>query len=311
MSRIKFLSLDKIMKKLRPWQVVEIIGARISGKSAYKIGKKYGVSARWVRHLASSFIETGDVPKIKAPGRAPKPITNPEMKLVAGAYDKFHLGAVRLEKLINMDMDVKMSHNRIHDILLKLKAAKKHRAKSERRKWVRFERYKSNSLWHTDWTKIGDKWLIAFIDDASRFVTGWGVFSNANTENSVLVLERAIASYGTPLAILTGHDVQFTSVQMKTAKKSEPNRFQKFLAERKIKHILGRVNHPQTNGKIERLFGTVKQKRKEFPTLEALFHWYNNVRPHMSLKDGLETPAEAFVRKMRTKKKIAVEMVVR
>jgi len=30
-----------------------------------------------------------------------------------------------------------------------------------------------------------------------------------------------------------------------------------------------------------------------------------------SVKDGLETPSEAFVRKMRSKKKISVEMVVR
>ncbi|MFH1095358.1 MAG: integrase core domain-containing protein, partial [Candidatus Micrarchaeota archaeon] len=68
---------------------------------------------------------------------------------------------------------------------------------------------------------------------------------------------------------------------------------------------------PQTNGKVERLFGTIKQKRKEFPSLEAQFHWYNQVRPHMSLKDELETPAEAYVRKMRSQKKIAVEVVVR
>lgn len=299
------------MQKLEPWQVVEVIRARLSGRGVYSVAKRYGVSPRWVRHLVRYFNETGQMPELRAPGRLPKPITSLEVQIVSGAYDKYRLGAVRLEKLIEMDMHVRIPHNRIHEILLKLKAAKRQRAKSERRKWVRFERYKSNSLWHADWTKIGGDWLIVFIDDASRFVTGWGLFKNANAANSILVLERAITSHGVPLALLTGHDVQFCTSTSKYEDKPPLNTFQQFLKEKGIKHILGRVNHPQTNGKVERLFGTVKQKRKEFPNLETLFHWYNHVRPHMSLKNGLETPAEAFVRKMRKKKKIAIEMVVR
>jgi len=90
-----------------------------------------------------------------------------------------------------------------------------------------------------------------------------------------------------------------------------PSEFQQFLKRHRIQHILGRINHPQTNGKLERVFGTVKSKIKEFPGLDELIHWYNNVRPHMSLKDGLETPAQAFVRKMKSKKKVSVEMVIR
>ena len=112
--------------------------------------------------------------------------------------------------------------------------------------------------------------------------------------------------------MLTGRDTQFYAVQKRfSSVKPKPTEFEKFLCVHEIKHILARVNHPQTNGKCERLFGTVKQKLHEFGSLEELFEWYNNVRPHMSLKDGLETPAQAFVRKMRDKKKISVQMVVR
>ena len=31
------------------------------------------------------------------------------------------------------------------------------------------------------------------------------------------------------------------------------SKYQQYLTDRKINHILGRVHHPQTNGKIERL----------------------------------------------------------
>lgn len=40
--------------------------------------------------------------------------------------------------------------------------------KQMKRKWVRYERKYSNSLWHTDWTLIDGKgWMTAYLDDAS------------------------------------------------------------------------------------------------------------------------------------------------
>lgn len=298
------------MSKLKPWQILQILDSALAGyRGAYRIGKQHNVSPRWVRHLVREYRKTGQVPQARPCGRKARPITAKEIRAVSDAYDQYHVGAVRLRDLM-AKMEVDISKRRIHQILRQLKKAKRSYKKSHRRKWVRFERYKSNSLWHTDWTQIGRLYLIAYIDDASRFVTGWGLFQHATAANSVLVLERAIAAYGAPKAMLTGHDVQFWSIQEKNKAKG-PNDFQKFLKANRIKHILGRVNHPQTNGKVERLFGTIKGKRHEFPSLEAQFHWYNQVRPHMSLKEGLETPAEAYVRKMRVKKKMSVEMVVR
>lgn len=309
MSRNKVLSVTRIMKTLEPWQVTEIIHRRNWGWSAYKLGKKYGVSARHIRRTLSRF-RAGPPAQIGPCGRRPKPITAKEIRAVSEAYDRYHVGAVRLRDIM-AKMEVDISKRRIHQILRTLKLAKRSYKKSKRRSWVRFERYNSNSLWHTDWTQIGRMHLIAYIDDASRFVTGWGLFQHATTANSLLVLERAIAAYGAPKAMLTGHDIQFCTSQKRGHKPPAPSEFQDYLKAHGIKHILGRVNHPQTNGKVERLFGTIKGKRKEFPSLEAQFHWYNQVRPHMSLKEGLETPAEAYVRKMRVKKKMSVEMVVR
>ncbi len=298
------------MKKLKPWGIIEIISDRLAGKSAYRIGKRHGISARWVRHLAASFVETGKVPQIMPCGRKKKPISEDEIEKVRDAYEIYHSCAVRLEDCLDEFMDIHMPHNRIHQIMRSLKLAKRHRKKSQRRKWVRFERYKSNSLWHIDWSLLGRKWFIVIEDDASRFIVGYGLFDIANMDNSIAVMERAIAAYGAPKALLSGHDSQFIGVVQKNVKK-EPSQFQQFLIKHKIKHILGRINHPQTNGKLERAFGTIKSKIKEFSSLDELIHWYNGIRPHMSLKDGLETPAQAYVRKMKSKKKIAVQMVVR
>jgi len=70
------------------------------------------------------------------------------------------------------------------------------------------------------------------------------------------------------------------------------------LENNKIKHILCRYKHPQTNGKVEKWFDLYRVHRKRFPTFEEFIEWYNN-RPHGSLNlRRAETPEMAFWRKM-------------
>ena len=136
------------------------------------------------------------------------------------------------------------------------------------------------SLWHTDWYQVKDdrwkgKWLlIAYLDDASRFVVGYGVFDESTTYNVLSVLDDCIARYGKPLEILTDHGSQFyaNSGEIKAAGIST---FQHYLVARKISHILGRVHHPQTNGKIERFYETFQSKMMYFESIEEFITWYN------------------------------------
>jgi len=68
------------------------------------------------------------------------------------------------------------------------------------------------------------------------------------------------------------------------------SKFQQYLIGRKINHILGRVHHPQTNGKIERFYETFQSKIQNFNSMEEFVIWYNTKRPHMSLNwEELET----------------------
>ena len=46
-------------------------------------------------------------------------------------------------------------------------------------------------------------------DDASRFVTGYGVFESATGENALKVLDEAIARHGRSASIMTDHGSQF------------------------------------------------------------------------------------------------------
>jgi transposase InsO family protein len=51
--------------------------------------------------------------------------------------------------------------------------------------------------------------MIAYLDDASRFVVAYGLFEHATTANTITVLEEAIKRYGLPYAILTDRGSQF------------------------------------------------------------------------------------------------------
>ena len=78
------------------------------------------------------------------------------------------------------------------------------------------------------------------------------------------------------------------------------SKFVEYLEAKGIKQILCRIKHPQSNGKIEKWFDIYRLHRHAFKTKEEFLYWYNEVRPHRSLNFAeLETPQQAFVRKMK------------
>ncbi len=101
-------------------------------------------------------------------------------------------------------------------------------------------------------------------------------FASATTENTIKVLKEVFREYDIPDEILTDHRTQFVAAKNREKAK---HRFKDFLAENGVRHILARVNHPQTNGKIERFFGLIDQKLHLFDSVEEFVYrfvyWYN------------------------------------
>ncbi len=279
-------------RKIR-WIVREFKDGRLSN---WQIAKQQGIT---VQHALRVFAKFKDVkPFLKKPGRPPKPLDIEEVKLVKELYQAQPMGAVNLEKILSLNKH-SIPHNRIHKILKAEKLACTQPKKSHRRKWVRYERKHSNSLWHIDWTEHEGKCLCAIIDDASRLIVGYGLFDNATAENAVIVLEKAIHAYGVPKQLISDHGVQFTSIGKESCPEPQDNVFQQALKKHSIQHIKARVKHPQTNGKLERWWQTNKFLTKHFGNMEKAVRYYNEQRPHMSLENGsLRTPMQAFMEKV-------------
>src|SRR2546428_4881805 len=174
-----------IYMKLDPVKVEWILRQKEKGVRNRTIAGSMNVSVRRVQELWSAYSATGSVPELKRPGRRRVEPSDEEKGLIAKAYGEYRRGALMLERVIAVIYGAHIPHNRIHRVMKSMGLAKDEPRKQVRKKWIRYERRYSNSLWHTDWTLIEGKGrLIAYLDDASRFVVVHGLFPEATSERS-------------------------------------------------------------------------------------------------------------------------------
>ena len=306
LSRNKFLTTNEyvlsrdreVMKKLNNKRLRWIIREMRRGEqSAYRIAKQQNVTSRYVRMLHKRYLNLQgyliDKIRLQKCGRKPKPVTRQEVEIVKEVTNEFGFGAVMAEKIL-AERGIRIPHNRIHKILVQEGLAKNEYRKSRRRKWIRYQRRHSNSLWHTDWMEHRKIWYILYEDDASRLITGHGEFKTATADSSILTFEEAAKKWGTPKQVISDHGSQFCEDEEKIY------RFREYLKSKGVDHILARVKHPQTNGKLEKLNHTMQKLIDRFGNLDDAVKFYNEKRPHMSLENGhLRTPLEAFYDKKR------------
>jgi len=243
-------------------------------------------------------------------GRPRKPFDEKEAQVVGEAFTLYRFGARMLEVAVRKVFKIRISHNRIHMYLKAAGLAHEDPKKKKRRKWVRYEREHSLSAGHIDWHESGwsDLKVCAIIDDASRVILAGGEFKNINTKNSKSVVDQLVERYWwiCPMReLILDHGAEFGAHRVHEDGKWD-SEFKRHLERYGIKPILARVNHPQTNGKLERWFGEYQKHRLAFSSFEESKEWYNN-RPHGSLEfEHLETPELAFRRKMRQEMYFAI-----
>jgi putative transposase len=163
------------------------------------------------------------------------------------------------------------------------------------RKYVRYQWPISNYMWHCDWSEHEGKWYIAFIDDRSRKIMAAGCFANATEDNVIFLLYQAILTHGVcPVIVLSDKGTQFYNSKPNKKGELTPSRFEQELTMLGIEFWTSRRNHPQTNGKMEKWFDTLKKRIHRHPeeTLQGFVQWYNEKRIHHALAYG--TPERIY-----------------
>jgi transposase InsO family protein len=165
----------------------------------------------------------------------------------------------------------------------------------------RFERATPNQLWQTDLFTFVLKrqnrrvYLVAFMDDHSRFLVGYGLHASQSSALVLEVLRAALTSWGSPQEILTDNGSQYVTWRGKSA-------FSKELEKRGIRQVVAAPRRPQTLGKIERFWGSLWRECLESAVfvdmgdavrrIGLFIDHYNFQRPHQGI-DGL-VPADRF-----------------
>jgi putative transposase len=228
-------------------------------------------------------------------GKLKEPLNPSFYSNIVELRTKWGFGACRIEKHFNM-RGFNVSHNKINQVIQYEKLTRPKMGKQGKPSYVRYEADKVNDQWHIDWSvdPLSKKKLLAILDDKSRFIVFAGLFDEATAENSAKGLQEAIDKYGAPKELVSDNGTHFK----KAHSKKTPNKCMREVEEKYgIKHIFIRAYHPQSNGKIERWFGSYKNEFKYIndPNIYdclSYVDFYNNLRIHQSL--GYETPASVF-----------------
>ena len=132
--------------------------------------------------------------------------------------------------------------------------------------------------------------LLGILDHGSRILLHLQALHVKSSHSLIACITEIIRTYGKPKIIRTDNEAIFTS-----------RVFRRGLKLLGIRHQLTTPGCPWQNGRIERLFGTLKNKLDQWivagfkqlnADLSTFQYWYNHIRPHQNL-DG-RTPAEAW-----------------
>jgi putative transposase len=156
-----------------------------------------------------------------------------------------------------------------------------------------------HQMWQTDFTYfkiLGWGWyyLSTIMDDFSRYIIHWELCKTMKTQDVERTVDKALLiaglhSYQKP-KLLSDNGACYIASELKD-----------YLKEKGIKQVHGKINHPQTQGKIERYHRSMKNVVKldnyfcpeELEgALEQFVNYYNHKRYHESLNNV--TPADVY-----------------
>lgn len=257
-----------------------------------EIADSQNVSRMTVNNLWRIYQSNGVKSLLNKPvGRRPDEIPS-SIKQAILDKRKLGYGIRKIEGLLKSD-GVNVSHNKVHRILREENLVKPEPKKGRRRKYIRWERHHSNSLWQTDfcWQEKLQCWLVGYLDDHSRFIVGICYTKLATSEIAINLFCESYKRYGLPREVLSDRGTQFyANIGGKSA-------YTTYLEGLGVNHILASIKKPTTTGKLERFWLTHNQERWKFGSLKDFVKFYNFERPHMSL--NYQTPYEVFIRDLK------------
>lgn len=287
--------MKTLSKKKRKWIICQFR----AGRSATSIARIQHISRRYVYKLAAKHKKDGEEAYIaKKAGRPKQPLNATFVRKVVEIRKRDDYGKEKIHFVLGRE-GFFVSQRQIQRILDEKGLTDPCPKRRGQRTYVRFQWPISNYMWHCDWSEYKGYWYCVFIDDRSRKIMAAGKFKNANTQNALFVLYQAILSSEVcPVVVLSDKGSQFYANKYDKTGKKGMCEFEKELEQLGIDFWTARRRHPQTNGKMEKWFDTMKKRFKRHPdeSLQEFVKWYNEGRIHHAL--SYDTPEKVYWEKL-------------
>jgi transposase InsO family protein len=259
----------------------------------------------WLRRYEKARTLAAVQEQSRRPRRSPGRTTAGIERQVVELRQRTGWGAKKLRVLLREQAAVQLPVRTIHRILARHELIGKAEPGAAP---GRFERSEPNQLWQMDskakyTVEDGECHALAILDDHSRYLLGLHALTALVIEQAYPCLVETFRGYGLPQAMLMDHG----SLWWSGTNGWGLTWLSIGLIEQGITLLYGRVAHPQTQGKVERVNGTVGSELRHHGVPRCVREWpaalaelrerYNHERPHEAL--GMQRPAQRYRRSTR------------
>ncbi len=286
----------RIAKVYTPSQIAQAL-ERVAAIGVRPAAKELGISRNALRDWERKVEKA-------AKGEGPAPTSGPDPKTIEARRDAAILTEWRKQQGLGPSQirnqlrraGIKVS---VHTVRRVMEEAGYRPPKVERRDHTgEYEALRPGQLWHLDFLHRyihGQKvFVLALIDDYSRFVTGWALDDAERADAVITAFEGAVARHGRPEAVMSDGGSAFWAWK-------GSSRFTRLLEEYGTDQLIATT--PELNGKSEVFNANIQKElfnRVTFSDVGDLrrhlgphFAWYNHHRTHHAL-GGLLVPADRF-----------------
>jgi transposase InsO family protein len=286
---------------IRDQRVCFVVEASLGGKPMSALCTEFGISRPTGYLWLSRYREQG-VAGIAERSRRPhcspdRTAEELEAKVIQLRRCYPDWGARKLGVLLGRQ-GMSLPHTTIHRILLRnglIREADRHRPAIKR-----FEREQPNQLWQMDF-KGPKNWPqpigpLSVIDDHSRYLIALAATGKPDGWLVKAHLSQAFEQCGVPEAMLMDHGTPWWNWQSFSGR----THLSLWLMRQGIRLHWSGIQHPQTQGKVERFHGSLQRALDLRGTpadepqawLDAYRQEHNHIRPHQALQ--MQTPAQLW-----------------
>lgn len=292
-----------------PWKAMDVrdqrvrfvVEACLGAKPMKALCTEFGISRPtgylWLSRYRQQGV-TGIAERSRRPHRSPGRTDEQREAEVIQLRQRFpDWGARKLGVLLRRQ-GIGLPDATIHRILLRnglIQEADQHRPASKR-----FQREQPNQLWQMDFKGPRD-WPqpigpLSVLDDHSRYLIALAAIGKPDGWLVKAQLGQAFQQCGVPEAMLMDHGTPWWNWQSFSGR----THLSLWLMRLGIRLYWSGVQHPQTQGKVERFHGSLQRAfdlrgtPAEEPQawLDAYRHEHNHIRPHQALQ--MQTPAQLW-----------------